>query len=34
VTLEVAVDNDRALRLYTSVGFAQEATEQYWSLVV
>ena len=32
VTLEVAVDNERALGLYTSVGFEPRATEDYWSL--
>jgi ribosomal protein S18 acetylase RimI-like enzyme len=32
VRLEVAVDNDRALRLYTSVGFAPVATEDYYAL--
>jgi ribosomal protein S18 acetylase RimI-like enzyme len=32
VTLEVAVDNDRALELYLSVGFEREATEDYYSL--
>ena len=30
VTLEVAVHNDRALRLYTSVGFEPTATEDYY----
>lgn len=32
VTLEVAVDNDRALGLYTSLGFAPRATEDYFAL--
>ena len=32
VHLEVSVDNDRALGLYTSTGFAQEATEDYWAV--
>ena len=32
VTLEVAVDNERALGLYTSVGFEPRTTEDYWSL--
>lgn len=32
VTLEVAVDNDHALGLYTSVGFEQRATEDYYRL--
>lgn len=32
VTLEVALDNERALGLYTSVGFRQQATEEYWAL--
>jgi ribosomal protein S18 acetylase RimI-like enzyme len=30
--LEVAVENDRALGLYTSLGFARVATEDYWRL--
>jgi ribosomal protein S18 acetylase RimI-like enzyme len=34
VTLEVAVDNDRALELYLSVGFRQEATEDYFAVPV
>jgi ribosomal protein S18 acetylase RimI-like enzyme len=34
VTLEVAVDNDRALGLYTSVGFEPRATEDYYALAV
>jgi ribosomal protein S18 acetylase RimI-like enzyme len=34
VTLEVAVDNDRALGLYTSVGFERSATDDYWLLTV
>ncbi|MGH9107012.1 MAG: GNAT family N-acetyltransferase [Acidimicrobiales bacterium] len=33
VTLEVALDNERALGLYTSVGFRQQATEEYWALL-
>lgn len=32
VHLEVAVDNDRALGLYTSLGFARVATEDYYAL--
>lgn len=32
VTLEVAIDNDRALGLYLSVGFVGEATEDYFEL--
>jgi ribosomal protein S18 acetylase RimI-like enzyme len=32
VTLEVAVDNDRALDLYLSVGFERHATEDYFAL--
>lgn len=32
VHLEVSVDNERALGLYTSTGFAQEATEDYWAV--
>jgi ribosomal protein S18 acetylase RimI-like enzyme len=32
VHLEVAVDNDRALGLYTSLGFAPIATEDYYAL--
>lgn len=32
VGLEVAVDNDRALRLYTSVGFTRVTTEDYYAL--
>jgi ribosomal protein S18 acetylase RimI-like enzyme len=32
VTLEVAVGNDRALGLYTSVGFERRATEDYYAL--
>ena len=32
VNLEVAVDNDRALALYTSVGFAPVTTEDYFAL--
>lgn len=32
VTLEVEVDNDRALELYLSVGFVREATEDYFAL--
>jgi ribosomal protein S18 acetylase RimI-like enzyme len=31
VTLEVAVDNDRALELYLSVGFERETTEDYFA---
>lgn len=32
VALEVAVDNDRALGLYTSIGFTQLTTEDYYAL--
>ncbi|MEP7055267.1 MAG: GNAT family N-acetyltransferase [Actinomycetota bacterium] len=32
VRLEVAVDNERALGLYTSLGFAPVLTEDYWQL--
>ena len=32
IGLEVAVDNDRALGLYTSLGFKQIATEDYYAL--
>lgn len=32
VCLEVAVDNDRALGLYTSLGFGRVATEDYYAL--
>lgn len=32
VALEVAVDNEHALRLYTSLGFTAVATEDYYSL--
>ena len=32
VALEVAVDNPRALRLYTSTGFVSVAGEDYWAL--
>jgi ribosomal protein S18 acetylase RimI-like enzyme len=34
IGLEVDVDNDRALALYTSVGFAPVATEDYFALEV
>jgi ribosomal protein S18 acetylase RimI-like enzyme len=34
VTLEVAVDNERALDLYLSVGFQQEATEDYFAVPI
>ena len=34
VTLEVAVDNDRALGLYTSVGFELRTTEDYFRLAL
>ncbi len=34
IGLEVAVDNDRALALYTSVGFAPVTTEDYYTLPV
>lgn len=32
VGLEVAVENDRALRLYTSLGFEPVITEDYWAI--
>jgi ribosomal protein S18 acetylase RimI-like enzyme len=32
VTLEVATDNDRALNLYTSLGFTRVTTEDYYTL--
>ncbi|MBV9945002.1 MAG: GNAT family N-acetyltransferase [Solirubrobacterales bacterium] len=32
IHLEVAVENDRALRLYTSIGFIPVATEDYYAL--
>ena len=32
IGLEVAVDNDRALRLYTSIGFTPVITEDYYAL--
>ena len=32
VTLEVSVDNDRALGLYTSTGFVRQTTEDYWAV--
>jgi ribosomal protein S18 acetylase RimI-like enzyme len=32
IGLEVAVDNDHALRLYTSLGFTQVTTEDYYAL--
>jgi ribosomal protein S18 acetylase RimI-like enzyme len=32
VHLEVAVDNDRALGLYTALGFRLAATEDYYSV--
>lgn len=34
VTLEVAVDNDRALDLYLSVGFERQTTEDYYALPI
>ena len=34
VHLEVSVENDRALSLYTSLGFAHEATEDYYAIAV
>ena len=34
IGLEVAVENDRALSLYTSVGFAPVTTEDYFALPV
>jgi ribosomal protein S18 acetylase RimI-like enzyme len=33
VHLEVSVENDRALGLYTSLGFAHETTEDYYAIV-
>jgi len=32
IGLEVAVDNDRALALYTSIGFMPVTTEDYFAL--
>lgn len=32
VGLEVSVDNEHALRLYTSIGFSQVTTEDYYAL--
>lgn len=34
VTLEVAVENDHALGLYTSVGFERRTTEEYFEIAV
>jgi ribosomal protein S18 acetylase RimI-like enzyme len=34
VCLEVAVDNDRALGLYTSLGFTEVTTEDYYALTI
>jgi ribosomal protein S18 acetylase RimI-like enzyme len=34
VHLEVSVENDRALNLYTSLGFAHEATEDYYDITL
>lgn len=34
VTLEVAVDNERALDLYLSIGFTRQATEDYFAVPV
>ena len=34
VGLEVAVENDRALGLYTSLGFVPVVTEDYWRLAI
>lgn len=34
VRLEVAVDNERALALYTRIGFARVATEDYYALAL
>jgi ribosomal protein S18 acetylase RimI-like enzyme len=34
IHLEVSVDNDRALGLYTSLGFTHEATEDYYELAL
>jgi ribosomal protein S18 acetylase RimI-like enzyme len=34
VTLEVAVDNDRAIELYYSVGFEQRTSEDYYQLAL
>ena len=32
IGLEVAIENDRALSLYTSLGFARVTTEDYYAL--
>lgn len=34
IGLEVAVDNDRALGLYTSIGFTEATTEDYYALTM
>jgi len=34
IGLEVAVNNDRALGLYTSIGFTQATTEDYYALPI
>lgn len=34
IGLEVAVDNDRALGLYTSIGFTEATTEDYYALAM
>jgi ribosomal protein S18 acetylase RimI-like enzyme len=34
IGLEVAVENERALRLYTSLGFEPVITEDYWALAI
>jgi ribosomal protein S18 acetylase RimI-like enzyme len=34
VSLEVEVENDRALRLYTSLGFEVVTTEDYWAIAI
>jgi ribosomal protein S18 acetylase RimI-like enzyme len=34
IGLEVAVDNDRALGLYTSIGFTPVTTEDYYVLPI
>lgn len=34
VDLEVGVDNDAALRLYTATGFALQGTDDYYELIL
>jgi len=34
IGLEVEVENDRALHLYTSLGFEPVTTEDYWAIAV